>query len=89
MPGIVGIISQKPAAECKRLVDTMVDSMADQSFLVRGTYAEPEMGVYGGWVAHKGSLLPSRSSQTSEATSRSCFPANASPIPGRQAMYLI
>jgi asparagine synthase (glutamine-hydrolysing) len=56
MPGIVGIISQRLPVECQNLVQAMVDSMKHESFYVSGTYAAPEMGVYGGWVAHQQSF---------------------------------
>lgn len=51
MPGIVGIISQRPAEQCQRLVDVMVASMENERFYTSGTYFVPEMGVYGGSVA--------------------------------------
>jgi len=56
MPGIVGIISEKPADECQRLVGSMMRSMEHESFYTSGTYYVPEMGIYGGWVAHEGSF---------------------------------
>jgi asparagine synthase (glutamine-hydrolysing) len=56
MPGIVGIISQRPVRECQDLVEAMVASMKHESFYVSGTYAVPEMGVYGGWVADQESF---------------------------------
>lgn len=56
MPGIVGIISQKPAHQCAALVKSMVASMEHEPFYASGTYAVPEMGVYAGWVAHEHSF---------------------------------
>jgi len=56
MPGIVGIISQRSAHECESLVKSMVGSMEHEKFYASGTYAAPEMGVYGGWVAHENSF---------------------------------
>ena len=56
MPGIVGIISQRSAHECESLVKSMVGSMEHEKFYASGTYAAPEMGVYGGWVAHEDSF---------------------------------
>jgi asparagine synthase (glutamine-hydrolysing) len=56
MPGIVGIISQRPSAECQHLVKSMLASMEHESFYTSGMYAAPEMGVYGGWVAHENSF---------------------------------
>ena len=56
MPGIVGIISHRPPEECQDLVKSMVSSMEHEPFYASGMYAAPEMGVYGGWVAHERSF---------------------------------
>jgi len=56
MPGIAGIISQRPSEECQDLVTSMARSMMHESFYASGTYSVPEMGVYGGWVAHQDSF---------------------------------
>ncbi len=56
MPGIVGIISQRPFEECGRLVKSMLSSMEHESFYDSGLYAVPEMGLWAGWVAHENSL---------------------------------
>jgi asparagine synthase (glutamine-hydrolysing) len=56
MPGIVGIVSQRPADECKSLVSCMVTSMKHERFDTSGMYAAPDMGIYGGWVAHENSF---------------------------------
>jgi len=56
MPGIVGIISRKPAAESARLVKTMVATLRHESFYVTGDFAAPELGVGAGWIAHENSF---------------------------------
>jgi asparagine synthase (glutamine-hydrolysing) len=56
MPGIVGIISHRLPEECQDLVTSMVGSMEHEPFYASGMYAAPEMGVYGGWVAHENSF---------------------------------
>lgn len=56
MSGIVGIISDRPAAECESIVRTMVASMKHEPFYVSGMHSVPEMGVYAGWVAHENSF---------------------------------
>ena len=79
MPGIVGIISQRSPAECRAFVRAMVASMEHESFYVSGTHFVPEMGVYGGWVAHPNSFAAGRVS-TNEGKdisllfSGECFP---------------
>jgi len=56
MPGIVGIISDRPVGECESLVKAMVASMQHEDFYMSGTYFVEEMGIYAGWMAHKGSF---------------------------------
>ena len=56
MPGIVGIISRKPAAENARLVQTMVATLRHENFYVTGAFAAPELGVGAGWIAHENSF---------------------------------
>jgi asparagine synthase (glutamine-hydrolysing) len=56
MPGIVGIISERPSAECQHLVKSMLASMEHEPFYDSGAYFVPEMGVYGGWMAHEDSF---------------------------------
>jgi asparagine synthase (glutamine-hydrolysing) len=56
MPGIVGIISPRPASECEDLVRSMIGSMQHERFYASGTYSVPQLGVYGGWVAAENSF---------------------------------
>src|ERR1700726_3862167 len=56
MPGIVGIISQRPSQECQDLVASMARSMMHECFYASGTYSVPEMGIYAGWGAHENSF---------------------------------
>jgi len=51
MPGIAGIISRRPAADCQSAVDSMIASMKFESFYRTGTHHVPETGIYAGWVA--------------------------------------
>jgi asparagine synthase (glutamine-hydrolysing) len=56
MPGIAGVISRRPAEACVHLVDQMIASMMHERLYVSGTYAAPELGVFGGWTALKDSF---------------------------------
>jgi asparagine synthase (glutamine-hydrolysing) len=56
MPGIAGIISRRPPAECERSVKTMTATMRHESFHATGGFSAPESGVYAGWVAHENSF---------------------------------
>lgn len=61
MPGIAGVISDRPADQCRRLLKAMIDCMRYEPFYISGTYFVPEIGVYGGWVAHEGSFAARQS----------------------------
>ena len=56
MPGIVGLISERPSVECESLVKSMVNSMEYEPFYDSGMYSAPDLGIYGGWIAHQSSL---------------------------------
>lgn len=73
MPGIAGIISNRPANECQRLVQSMIDCMHYESFYGSGTCFVPEIGVYGGWVAHEDPSQPVNLPSLNGMTELSCF----------------
>ena len=60
MPGIAGMISQRPAEECQRLVRAMVGSMRHEPLYLSEFYSVSDLGVYAGWTAHKGSFAASQ-----------------------------
>jgi asparagine synthase (glutamine-hydrolysing) len=60
MPGIVGIVSGKPAHECEPLVARMLASMQHETSYVSGKLFAAETGIYAGWVAHENSFAASQ-----------------------------
>jgi asparagine synthase (glutamine-hydrolysing) len=54
MPGIVGIISRAPVEE--RSIDQMIGCMVHEPFYRFGKYINKKIGLYSGWVCHKGSF---------------------------------
>ncbi len=66
MPGIAGIISRRSSEECQHLVNAMIAAMKYEQFYVSGTCFVPEIGVYGGWVAHEGSFAARQSAGTQQ-----------------------
>jgi asparagine synthase (glutamine-hydrolysing) len=58
MPGIAGIISSKPAADCEARVQRMLGTMRHQQFYKSGTHAVPAMKIHCGWVAFENSITP-------------------------------
>src|SRR6266480_214525 len=56
MPGIVGIISQRPSKQYDALVKSMVKCLVHEPFYTKGTYVNEELGLWLGWVNHEGSF---------------------------------
>jgi asparagine synthase (glutamine-hydrolysing) len=50
MPGIAGIISQRPPADCNARLRPMLDTMRHEDFYKMAARSFPEMGVYAGAV---------------------------------------
>src|SRR5213082_1552809 len=56
MPGIVGIISQRPSEQYDALVKSMVNCLMHEPFYTNGTLGNEELGLWSGWACHKGAL---------------------------------
>src|SRR5436190_8366021 len=56
MPGIVGIIGDRPATEREALVGSMLRSMDYEQFYAMGAYSTADMRVYAGWISHESSV---------------------------------
>lgn len=56
MPGIVGVITNRPEASAENELHQMLESLRHESFYTAGTWSDPELGVYVGWVAREGSF---------------------------------
>ncbi|MBN2107882.1 MAG: hypothetical protein JW832_10700, partial [Deltaproteobacteria bacterium] len=56
MPGITGIISKLPRERNESDLHSMLSCMTRESFYASGTYMQPDMGFYAGWVCHKDSF---------------------------------
>jgi len=56
VPGIVGLISDKPPARAKQELARMVDAITHEAFYATGTWTDESMGVYVGWAARKNSF---------------------------------
>ena len=86
MPGIAGIISHDPPADCRRLVTHMLRTMMHERFYASGACFAPEIGVYAGWVAHPGSFAARESSRGAVqkiglALAGECFEGQSLPDP--------
>ena len=56
MPGIVGIISQRPSEQYSALVKSMVKCLMHEPFYTDGTYINEELGLWSGWACHEGAF---------------------------------
>ncbi len=56
MPGLVGIVSQRPSEESYALVKSMVKCLMHEPFYAAGTYVNEELGLWSGWTCHKGTF---------------------------------
>ena len=79
MPGLVGLITQMPEPQAREQLARMVQAIHHEPFYTCGTWADPSIGVYIGWVARQGSFSEACQCTTSTAISRSYFPARITP----------
>ena len=56
MPGIVGLITQKPREEAEWGLSQMVSALRHESFYETGTWIDERLGIYVGWIARKNSF---------------------------------
>src|SRR3984957_6385594 len=56
VPGIVGIITQKPEAIVREQIVPMLKAIKHESFYESGQWADASLGVYVGWSSLKGSF---------------------------------
>jgi asparagine synthase (glutamine-hydrolysing) len=56
LPGIVGLVTKRPAAEAERELRVMLQSLCHESFYASGTWIDAANGIYVGWVARQGSF---------------------------------
>jgi asparagine synthase (glutamine-hydrolysing) len=56
LPGIVGLITKLPQAVAEQQLRAMVKCLRHEPFYNCGTWSDPELGVYIGWIARRGSF---------------------------------
>jgi len=56
MPGIVGIVSQRPSEDHDTLVKSMAKCLVHEPFYTDGTYINKELGLWSGWACHQGAF---------------------------------
>jgi asparagine synthase (glutamine-hydrolysing) len=56
MPGIVGIVSQRPSEDYDTLVKSMTKCLVHEPFYTDGTYINKQLGLWSGWACHQGTF---------------------------------
>src|SRR6266849_6395996 len=56
MPGIAGIISKSSREKNESDLSLMIDCMMHEPFYTKGSYVNDQLGIYAGWVCHRGSF---------------------------------
>lgn len=56
MPGIVGLVTKLPRAVAEQQLLAMVKCLRHEAFYSCGTWSDPNLGIYIGWVARRGSF---------------------------------
>lgn len=56
MPGIFGLITNRSPDEAKAEIDVMLSCVKHEPHYVSGSYSIESLGLYIGWVVHKGSF---------------------------------
>jgi hypothetical protein len=84
MPGIVGIVSQRPSEECKSLVKSMASSMEHESFYDSGHVLGARDGHLRGLGGPRKFLAPGSLSSMNRGILHSSSQGSASWIPKRE-----
>src|SRR5437667_12787755 len=56
MPGITGIIRKNPRPETGTDLGVMLDVMRHETFYNSGQYINEDLGLYAGWICHRGAF---------------------------------
>jgi len=82
LPGIVGLITKLPPAVAEQQLLTMVKCLRHEPFYNCGTWSDPELGVYIGWVARRGSFADEMPVRNEDGQITLFFSGEEFPEPG-------
>ena len=85
MPGIVGLITNRPRAVAESELRAMVESLRHEPFYTSGTWIDAEQGVYVGWVARRGSFTDAMPLRNESGDITMVFSGEEFPEPGAVA----
>jgi asparagine synthase (glutamine-hydrolysing) len=83
LPGIVGIITNRPRAAAESELNQMLESLRHESFYTSGTWSDPAQGIYVGWVAREGSFAAEMPVQNERGDAILVFSGEEFPEPGK------
>jgi asparagine synthase (glutamine-hydrolysing) len=82
LPGIVGLITNRPRSDAEQELREMLDSLRHESFYVSGTWIDAANGIYVGWVAREGSFAAGMPLQNESGDITLVFSGEEFPEPG-------
>jgi len=82
LPGIVGLITNRPRAVAESELRAMVESLRHEPFYASGTWIDAEQGVYVGWVARRGSFADAMPLRNESGDVTLVFSGEEFPEPG-------
>src|SRR5690349_14316504 len=85
MPGLVGLITDKPREWAESQLLLMVGTLLHESFYTSGTFIDERLGLYVAWVARKASFSDSMPLQNERGDKILVFSGEEFPDPGTHA----
>jgi len=82
LPGIVGLITNRPRARAEQELRAMLDSLRHESFYASGVWIDAANGIYVGWVAREGSFADGMPLQNESGEVTLVFSGEEFPEPG-------
>jgi asparagine synthase (glutamine-hydrolysing) len=83
VPGIVGIVTNRPQADAERELKQMLETLRHESFYVAGTWSDPSLGVYVGWVCREGAFASEMPVRNERGDVTLVFSGEEYPEPGQ------
>ena len=85
MPGIVGLITNRPREVAEGELRAMVASLCHEPFYASGTWIDAQQGLYVGWVARRGSFADAMPLRNESGDVTLVFSGEEFPEPGTVA----
>ncbi len=83
MPGLVGIITNRPKEVAENELKKMLESLRHESFYTAGTWSDPAQGIYVGWIAREGSFAAKMPLHNERGEATLVFSGEDFPEPGK------